>query len=176
MKKLMLIIIAVIMVFSFTAMAGCEAKSEESVTESEESVTESEGSATVAEWSISVTDAVGETVEFANADAGKLEMVEVEAVLVKKDGSEINEKWKGVLLSDVLEYCGITEYKTVAVEASDGYSKEIEASAASDAGTILGFYLDGTEVSVEDGLVQLVGVNLPGSSWIKNVAKISVVN
>ena len=162
MKKLALIIIAVMMVFSFAVMAGCEAKSEES--------------ATGAEWSISVTDAGGKTVEFTNADAGKLEMVEVEAVLVKKDGSETNEKWKGVLLSDVLEYCGITEYNTVAVEASDGYSKELEASAASDAGTILGFYLDGTEVSVEDGLVQLVGVNLPGSSWIKNVAKITVVN
>jgi hypothetical protein len=169
MKKLTLIIIAVMMVFSFTAMAGCEAKSEGSATESE-------GSATVAEWSISVIDAGGKTVEFTNVDAGKLEMVEIEAVRTKKDGSETNEEWKGVLLSDVLEYCGIAEYNTVAVEASDGYSKELEASAVSDAGTILGFYLDGNEVSVEDGLVQLVGANLPGSFWIKNVAKISVVN
>ena len=162
MKKLALIIIAVMMVFSFTAAAGCKAKSE--------------GSATEAEWSISVIAASGKTVEFTNADAGKLEMVEIEAILVKKDGSETNEKWKGVLLSDVLEYCGIKEYNMVAVEAGDGYSKELEASAVSDTGTILGFYLDGSEVSVEDGLVQLVGVNLPGSSWIKNVAKITVVN
>src|SRR4030042_5442373 len=156
MKKLALIIIAVMMVFSFTAMAGCEAKSE--------------GSATGAEWSISVIDAGGKTVEFTNDDAAKLEMVEIEAVHTKKDGSETNEKWKGVLLSDVLEYCGVKEYNMLTVEASDGYSKELEASTASDAGTILGFYLDGTEVTVEDGLVQLVGVTLPGSSWFKNVA------
>jgi len=162
MKKFALIVIAAMMVFSFTAMAGCK--------------TESEESATAAEWSISVTDAGGKTVEFTNADAGKLEMVEVEAVLTKKDGSETNEKWKGVLLSDVLEYCGVEEYSMITVEASDGYSKELEASAVSDAGTILGFYLDGTEVSVEDGLVQLVAAALPGSFWIKNVAKISAVN
>jgi len=105
MNKFIPIILAVILVFSLTVMAGCKA--------------ESGGSATEAEWSISVTDAGGKTVEFTNADAGKLEMVEIEANLVKKDGSE---------------------------------------------------------VSIEDGLVQLVAAALPGSFWIKNVAKISAVN
>lgn len=162
MKKPLLIILAVMMVLSFAAGVGCSTRTEESVTE--------------AEWSISVVDADGKTVEFTGADATSLEMVEIEAVRVKKDGSETSEKWKGVLLSDIFEYCGIDEYEMVAIEASDGYSKEVEASTACDEGTILGFYLDGKEVSMEDGLVQFIAATLPGNFWIKNVAKISVVN
>lgn len=162
MKKLLLIILAVMTVLSFAAWMGCSTRTEESITE--------------AEWSISVVDADGKTVEFTGVNAASLEMVEIEALRVKKDGSETNEKWKGVLLSDVLEYCGIDEYEMVAIEASDGYSKEVEASAVSDEGTILGFYLDGKEVSAEDGLVQFIAATLPGNFWIKNVAKISLVN
>lgn len=161
MKKIAVLLLAIVMIFSFSALAGCASKGSASATESE--------------WSISVKDSSGKTLEFTNKDAGKLGMVEVDAVLVKKDGSEINEKWKGVTLASVLEYYGIKEYSMVAVEAPDGYRQGYDKAAVTDSGTILGFFLDGKEVSVEDGLVQLVAKSLSGKFWIKNVAVIEVI-
>ena len=163
MKGILIWLLAAVMVFSFTALAaGCAPSGSAAATE--------------ADWSITVKDSSGKSVEFTNADAGKIKMVEVDAVLVKKDGSEVNQTWKGIQLSEVLKSTGISGYNMVAVEASDGYRQEYEASAVNDPGTILGFFLDGEEVSVEDGLVQLVVPSLSGKFWIKNVAMIEVMN
>jgi DMSO/TMAO reductase YedYZ molybdopterin-dependent catalytic subunit len=80
------------------------------------------------------------------------------------------------LLSEVLKSAGISEYGTVAVEASDGYRQEYDAATVNDSSTILGFFLDGKEVSVDDGLVELVVPTLSGKFWIKNIAVIEVIN
>lgn len=158
-RKVMVLAAAVLMTVS-SAAAGCAG---------------TQASATEAEWSITIKDASGKAVEFDNEDAGNLEMVEVDATLEKKDGSTIEENWKGTPLADVLESAGIDDYTRVSVQASDGYSQEYEASAVDDPGTILGFFQDGKEVSPDEGLVQLVVPSMAGKYWIKNVAVIEVI-
>jgi len=158
MKRFGVIALAVLLIAGMLSFAGCKAAK----------------SATEATWSITIQDASGKSSEFTNEDAGKLDMVDITAVKEKKDGSKTEENWSGVLLKDVLENADISGYSMVTVEASDGYGKDIDAATADDPGTILGFLKDGEEVSVDDGLVQLVVSTMPGSHWIKNVAVIKV--
>lgn len=162
MRRILVRVLAVVVVLTFTVVTGCSASKDVSVTE--------------ADWSITIKDSSGKSIEFTDEDAGKIEMVEVEAVLVKKDGSEIDQKWKGVPLSEVLKTSGISDFSMVAVEAIDGYRQEYEAQAVEDLDTILGFFLDGQEVTAEDGLVQLVVPSMAGKFWIKNVSVIEVIN
>ena len=162
MKRILVCVFAAVMVLTFIAAAGCSTSKSAGVTE--------------ADWTIMIKDSSGKSMEFSNEDAGKLELVEVDAVLIKKDGSETEQKWKGVAVSEVLKNSGISGYSMVAVEATDGYSQEFEAAAINDPGTILGFFLDGQEITVEDGLVQLVVPSLEGKFWIKNVSVIEVMN
>jgi len=156
-------LIAGVFLLTFAFLAGCGS-------------TGKSASATEADWSITIKDASGKSAEFTNKDAGKLEMADVEAELEKKDGTKINEKWKGILLSEVLKSAGISQYSTVAVEAADGYRQEYDAATVNDAGTILGFFLDGKEISADDGLVELVVPSMSGKFWIKNIAVIEVLN
>jgi len=161
MKKIIVVISVLLAAAIIAVPVGCAAKSEKAVTSES--------------WTIEVKDAAGKTVEFTEKDAAKLEMVEVSAVRKKKDGSETTENWKGVLLSDVLDYCGVSQYTIIAVEALDGYNQEFESETVNDNGTILGFFLDGKEVSKDDGLVQLVVPTMGSKAWVKNVSKIYVV-
>ena len=160
-KNILVWATAVIMVLTFTAVAGCAEKKAASATE--------------AQWSIAIKASDSSTTEFTNEDAGAIEMVEVEAVLEKKDGSTINEKWKGIPLAEVLKSVGIDSYGKVSVAASDGYSQEYDAAVVDDPETILGFFLDGKEMSADSGLVQLVVPSMAGKFWIKNIAVIEVM-
>lgn len=150
-----------IMLFSFTAAAGCSNKEAASPTE--------------AEWSITIKAADGTAVEFTGEDAGAIEMVEVTAELEKKDGTRIEENWKGIPVAEVLKSAGIDSYSMISVAAADGYSQEYEAAVIDDPETILGFFMDGQEVSADEGLVQLVVPSMTGKFWIKNVAVIEVL-
>jgi DMSO/TMAO reductase YedYZ molybdopterin-dependent catalytic subunit len=160
-KNILIWAAAVLMVFTFIAAAGCAEKEAASATE--------------AEWSITIKASDGSTTEFTNKDAGAIDMVDVSAVLKKKDGSTVDQAWKGIPLAEVLKSAGIEEYKLIMIEASDGYSKEYEKAAIDDPGTILGFFLDGKEVSTDEGLVQLVTPSLASMFWIRNVAVIEVL-
>ena len=126
-------------------------------------------------WTITIEKEGGSSVEFTNVDASGIDMVTVEAVKEKKDGSKINEDWEGMLVSEVLKAAGFNEYATVAVEASDGYAKEFDEATIDDSGTILGLKLDGEDIDKEDGPMQLVVATMSGSSWIKNVAKVIII-
>jgi DMSO/TMAO reductase YedYZ molybdopterin-dependent catalytic subunit len=160
-KNILVWAAAVLMVLAFTAAAGCAEKESASATE--------------AQWSITIKAVDGGTTQFTNEDAGSIDMVDVAAVLEKKDGSTIDENWKGIPLAEVLKSVGIDSYSKISVAAGDGYSQEYEAAAIDDPETILGFFLDGEEVSTDDGLVQLVVPTLSGKFWIKNVAVIEVL-
>ncbi len=161
MKKMVLVITVLLAAAIMAVPVGCTAKSENAVTSQS--------------WTIEVKDATGKTVEFTNKDTAGLEMVEISAVFSKKGGSETTQNWKGVLLSDVLDYSGVEQYTVVTVEATDGYKYEFDRATVDDKGTILGFFLDGKEVSKEDGLVQLVVSTMASKAWVRNVSKIYVV-
>ncbi len=102
-------------------------------------------------------------------------MIAIEAVKEKKDGTLIDQSWEGLSVSEVLKTAGFNDYAKVAVEAADGYSMEFDRAAINDSGTIFGFKLDGEDINEEEGPMQLIVSSMAGSSWIKNVAKVVII-
>ncbi|MGI5849269.1 MAG: molybdopterin-dependent oxidoreductase [Christensenellales bacterium] len=125
-----------------------------------------------AEWTISIEGA--SKAEFSSNDYLKLKAVTIDTVLKKKDGSEKNETWEGVLLKDVLEYLGVSEYTSVTMEASDGYAKDYTSDIVNDEKTILGTKVNGEALLAEGGFVKAVAGNESGNMWIKELVKIKV--
>ena len=159
MKKNIMILLSFLMIFTF---AGCS-NNDIGVSNSEP------------DWKIIVEGVKDGEIEFTNIDLEKLEFVEIEAILRKKDGSEENQQWKGVPLKTVLEYLQVKEYEEIVVEAADGYSKGYTEELVNKEGTILGIEMNGKLLDEESGPVQLVPQGESGNMWIKNVAKIKVV-
>ncbi len=135
----------------------------------------SQAAVTTQQWAVEIIESDGIGTEIGSSEIQDIKIIEIEAVLEKEDGSKTEEKWKGIKLADLLNKAGIKEYSTVAVEASDGYSKEFDANTINDDGTILGLVKDGKELTEGDGLPRLVVKTMHGSAWIKNVAKIKVI-
>lgn len=123
-----------------------------------------------ADWSIAVFGA--EKTEFTNADYAKLDAATIEATLKTKDGTKKTQKYEGVLLKDVLEYLGVTEYASITVEAAD-YKKDYTPEIANDPLTILAVKADGQPLG-GIGPVESVAGGQTGNMWIKNVSKITV--
>lgn len=159
MRRIIGIILIVLLLVSMSVFVGCapEAEAQEVL------------------WTITVEKEGGSSVEFTNVDASGIEMVAVEAVKEKKDGSKIDQNWEGIPVSEVLKTAGFNDYTIVVVEAADGYSKEFDKAAIDDSGTIFGLKLDGEDIDEEDGPMQLVVSSMSGSFWIKNVAKVIII-
>jgi hypothetical protein len=130
------------------------------------------GNTAAAEWTVAVEGA--SNAEFTSIDYAKITPVKVDAVLKKKDGSETNQAWEGVLLKDVISALGVAEYTSVTLTASDDYAKDYTPEIVNDAKTILGTSVDGKKLSKEDGFVQAVAGSQSGSMWIKQLKKIKV--
>ena len=126
-------------------------------------------------WTITVEKEGGSSVEFTNVDAANIDMVVVETVKEKKDGSKTDQSWEGLSVAEVLKAAGFDDYAVVVIEAADGYSKEFDKAAIDDSGTIFGLKLDGEDIDEEDGPMQLVVSSMSGTFWIKNVAKIIII-
>ena len=117
----------------------------------------------------------GRDTEFTSKDALEIGPVEVTIAEKDKDTTKEPEQWTGVLLKDILEFAGVTEFSVVSVEASDGYSREYEPDLVNSEGTALGWSRNGELLGEEDGFVKLV-VDGKGKNWqIKQVAKIVVI-
>ena len=159
MKKFILVMIIIFAVLITVIPVGCVSKG---------------NAVTSTPWTITITDSKGKSVEFTGKDAGKLKIEQISATLKKKDGSEVLQNWKGVLLSDVLKASGITEFNKIKVIATDGYEQVFEPAVINDSGTILGLMLDGKEITVDEGLVQLVVKSMGGNSWVRNIKSIVV--
>ncbi len=125
---------------------------------------------TEAVWTITISGIGDEDISFTDADAAGMSTVDITAM--KKD---VEQKWTGIPLKEILDFYGAEGYSTVKVEASDGYSAELDKATVDDAGTILGLIVDGQALSAEDGFVQLVVKSQSTKSWVKAVAKITVV-
>ncbi len=127
------------------------------------------------EWSINIEVIGGDTIEFTNEDALVIGPVEIKVAEKDKDTFKDEELWIGVLLKDILEYAGVTEFSVVSVEAADGYSREYDPELVNSEGTGIGWNRDGELLGEEEGFVKLV-VSGKGKNWqIENVSNITVV-
>ena len=116
---------------------------------------EAEDEIPMEEWSVPLKW-WGETIEFTSKDALEIGPVEVTIAEKDKDTTKEPEQWTGVLLKDILEFAGVTEFSVVSVEASDGYSREYEPDLVNSEGTALGWSRNGELLGEEDGFVKLV--------------------
>lgn len=123
-------------------------------------------------WTIEIVGA--EKDEFTSLDYDLLEKVTVDAVLKKKDGSQQQQQWEGVLMKDVLAALGVTGYSSITLEASDAYAKDYTPEIVDDPATILGTVLGGEPLGEEDGFVRSVAASQSGNMWISHLVKITV--
>ncbi len=121
------------------------------------------------------------TVEISGLKEGELALSELRsmpseeftATLVKSTGTEIENSWKGVLLSDVLDtYDVAPDYVTFV--AKDGYMSTMEWSDLTNA--YLCYEMDEEEITQEDGgPVRLVIPDQPGKLWLKYLKEIKLL-
>ncbi len=121
-------------------------------------------------WTITISGIGDNDISFTDVDAAKMSTVEITAT--KKD---VDQKWTGITLKEVLDFYGAEGYSKVTVEASDGYSAELDMATVEDEGTIIGFTVDGQALDKEDGPATLVVKSQSTKSWVKAVSKITVI-
>jgi DMSO/TMAO reductase YedYZ molybdopterin-dependent catalytic subunit len=126
------------------------------------------------EWNISIEGVGDKAIEYTNLDIEKLEMVELNAVQKKKDGSTKEQQWNGPLVKNVFEQIGVKEYSSAIFEASDGYSKEVTKDILESEGTIIGIQLEGKELEEKYAPAQLVIDGKGSKWWVKKLAKITI--
>jgi len=130
---------------------------------------------TEAVWTITISGIGDADISFTDLDAAAMTTIEITAIKSKKDGSEVEQKWTGIPLKAILDFYGVGDYSKITVEALDGYSADLDKATVEDAGTILGFTVDGEALDAEDGPAELVASTQPSSSWVKAVSKITVI-
>jgi hypothetical protein len=126
-------------------------------------------------WSIDV-EVVGENpTTFTNEDAAKIGPVEFKAA--KKDGDIMLEPdtYKGILINDLLDYLGVSEYSVIQVEAADGYSQELTPDRIEARGTGFAWMVNGENLDEGSGPVMLANHGRGSKWWIKQVAKITII-
>jgi DMSO/TMAO reductase YedYZ molybdopterin-dependent catalytic subunit len=127
------------------------------------------------EWSI-VIEVIGEEpIEFTQEDAKGIGPAEITAQ--QKDGDNVGEEqvWTGILLEDLLEFVGVTEYSVISVISADGFTRELDPARVSEGKTGIGWMVDGELLTEEDGPIQFIADQRGPKWWVKQVAKIEVI-
>ncbi len=152
MKKLAGLLLSMMLVLS---MVGCAEEKKEVVV-----IPEFEVVVVTADADISITNETIADLDVKNADILK----------TSKKGDSTNN-WTGVSLVEVLEKVGVTDFTTLTVEASDGYSADYTVDMANAAW--IAYACDGEGLG-EDGPVQTVIDGESGNTWMKNLTVITV--
>ncbi|MBP8865455.1 MAG: hypothetical protein KBG63_03135 [Acetobacterium sp.] len=168
MKK-KLLTLALVMVLG-VGLLGCSAPAANSGKEENASKTETttQSQETVAQFSITLEGVNGKT-QLTQADLAALPLVEKNIKMTKKDGTETGGVFQGYALKDVAKQLGITDFTSITMAASDGYSKAYDKATVEAEDSLLTVSLDGEE------LVSVVAGSLGSSAWVQNISKMSVV-
>ena len=124
------------------------------------------------QWTVAVQGADKSSVS--NADVDGLPVVDVSAVMKKKDGTELEQVWTGILMKDLLEYLGASAAGELIVEAGDGYNKTYTQDIFSSEGAVLAWAADGELLDEGSGPVQFVIAGQSANMWIKQTAVIKI--
>lgn len=102
----------------------------------------------------------------------KLTLVDVHTE--KKKNDEITpEDWQGYRVLDILNFLKVDDFNSIVVTAGDGYQVELAKDQVDDE-TILAVVKNGQPMTEEDNLIQLVQNTEFATTWVKDVAKITV--
>ena len=126
--------------------------------------------ASIPEWTVTVAKADGET-SFSSADAATFTPVTIEATTKNKNGESTTSTYTGVKLADVL--AGVSDFSSVTIVASDGFSADYDKELALAGDTILAWEKDG-EIIDDVPPLQMAPKQGTGNQFVKSVVKITV--
>lgn len=133
------------------------------------------GSSTQSQLDIDASLLVSGSVEktLVTSDFNDMEWTEISITLVSK-GKETVIEAKGILLSEVLDYLDVSEFRVITVIAEDDYSQQYNEEIALDFETMLVFY-DGEDlIGNEEGPIWLIASNFANNLSIKQL-KVMVI-
>ena len=123
-------------------------------------------------WTVSVETASGEK-QFSSDQAKSLKAVSFDATIKNKNGDTTTSKYTGVKLSDILSAVGVSDFSTLTIAASDGYSADYDKDLAMKDDTILAWAQDGKPIN-SDPPLQMTPKTGTGNQFVKQVNKITV--
>lgn len=175
-KKALLFIFILALIF---VVVGCSSKQGEKIEEEElatEEVEETASQSEIPEFNIVIETAKGESVEVTEKNVDEIGEATLTATVMKKDGSENENDFTGILLKDVLEYANVGDYSSLELEAADGFVVEYTKEMAESDGTILAYLIDGQPIEEEDGPIQSLIDGESSQYKVKQLVTIRVIN
>ena len=167
MKRLLIVLFAVLMIVT---LAACQPTGNEATTAPSAEATVAP-TAAAGDWTVAVTGA--EKQAFTKADYDTLNEVTFEATKKKKDGSETTNEYTGVRITDVLDFLGVTNYDTITLTASDGYSADITKDMLDDK-AILAAKIDGKALEADSQPLMSVLEGQGGNTWVSAITSIAI--
>lgn len=182
MKKIVTIVLTLLMSMSIMACGGSNQQNTGNTTtqagQSSQVQTTQAGQSTQPSqaqpaWTISIVGVKDTAVEFTSIDFEKLGLIDMDATMKKKDGTEQKQKYTGVPFAKVLESVGATQYSKVTVEAKDGFTKDYAPEDVNSKGALLAVKVDGKDLG-DAGPVELISDGKGSNWWVKSVTKLTV--
>lgn len=100
---------------------------------------------------------------------GKFELHKIETTR-NKDGKIKDDKWEGILLSDLLDNLNIEGYDLLKFSSADNYQVRLTSTEIQEYSPILSLSRNGKQLSADK--IRLVGADLRDMFWIQGIAKI----
>ena len=131
------------------------------------------------EWELTISGDVSNPVTYTFDELAKMEMVDLNGVLMEKSrGEDEVRSFSGISLAALLEAAGASEdYSTITAIAGDGYAIEISKDEMVDG--IVAMKQSGNWIVDEDpdaGPIRLVFPLTPANRWVFQIQEIIVNN
>lgn len=130
-------------------------------------------------WSITVEIAGQAPFEFTQEDAMEIGPVEIKASVKDADTLLEEETWRGILLSEFLEYIGVENSTAISIEGKDEEGeyniRQLDPTRIDWERTGLGWMVNGEMLDEERGPIQLINHNRGPKWWVRQVTKIEII-
>jgi DMSO/TMAO reductase YedYZ molybdopterin-dependent catalytic subunit len=134
------------------------------------------GGAPKVDWTLSIDGAVSNPVSFTYAELAKMDMVDLNDVLMEKSrGEDEVRSFSGVPLDKLLEDAGAGDFSTITATAADGYAIELSKDELVD-GIVALKQGDDWIVNADPdaGPIRLVFPTTPANRWVFQVTELTV--
>jgi DMSO/TMAO reductase YedYZ molybdopterin-dependent catalytic subunit len=135
------------------------------------------GGAPKVDWTLSISGEVSNPVSYSYAELAKMEMVNLDDVLMEKSrGEDEVRSFSGVDLATLLEEAGAPDdFSTITAMAADGYAIEISRDEMVDG--IIAMKQSGewiVDADPDAGPIRLVFPSTPANRWVFQITEIIV--
>ena len=134
------------------------------------------GGAPKVDWTLSISGAVSNPMSFTYAELAKMDMLDLNDVLMEKSrGEDEVRSFSGVPLDKLLEEAGVGDFSTITATAADGYAIELSKDELVD-GIVALKQGDDWIVNADPdaGPIRLVFPTTPANRWVFQVTELIV--